>query len=195
MPSENKMTQVTTDADPSKGSVLGSRSNNITKVFSSSPLYAKPLVSVPGYVQRLSFDPAGLKAWFLSNVVNGVVPSSDNYYGYPGGIGMDFSGSPDMKTVEVGGAGLPATPYVPNPSSPGSPEDGTINVDYTTIPASPEFAAQQNARNPNNYGSDLARTGMNVAAPERNPVNVAKKVNLNSFLLEKGNSETKTQSE
>lgn len=44
-----------------------------------------------------------------------------------GSFDLNFSNAPDLETVAVGGEGLPASPYVPNPASPGpgsvSPSD------------------------------------------------------------------------
>lgn len=36
-----------------------------------------------------------------------------------GSFDLNFSNTPDLETVAVGGEGLPASPYVPNPASPG----------------------------------------------------------------------------
>lgn len=36
-----------------------------------------------------------------------------------GTVNLDFSDAPDLRTVQTGGGGLPATPYAPNPASPG----------------------------------------------------------------------------
>lgn len=183
---DNKMTFTTIEPAPTDGKVLGSRKVEVDTLFSSSPINSKSDIKVPGYGNSLKFTADGLKKWFLENVVNGSVPSSDAYYGFPGSFSTDFKDAPDMTTVKTGGGGLPATPFVPNPSSPGSPEDGTINVSYSTIPAADAFAAKQNAKVPNNFGSDLARTGIASNSPERNPVNSSQKTNLNSFILTKG---------
>lgn len=44
-----------------------------------------------------------------------------------GSFDLNFTNAPDLETVAVGGEGLPASPYVPNPASPGpgsvSPSD------------------------------------------------------------------------
>ena len=49
-----------------------------------------------------------------------------------------YSGAPDLNDVETGGGGLPASPYVPNVTSPGP---GSINP--TDMPAPPDGFGQR----------------------------------------------------
>ena len=49
-----------------------------------------------------------------------------------GTFNPNFADAPDLSLVETGNGGLPATPYVPNPTSPG---EGSINpVDQAEAP-------------------------------------------------------------
>ena len=78
---------------------------------------------------------------------------------------MEFSGAPNLNNVETGGQGLPATPFVPNPTSPGEGVVSAANV----APAPKEFvnnqtpsAWPQESEGIVNY-ADLASTAKAVA--------------------------------
>ena len=49
-------------------------------------------------------------------VADGVI--NDGGYMF-GNFDLNYANAPDLNTVTVGGEGLPASPYVPNPASPG----------------------------------------------------------------------------
>jgi hypothetical protein len=49
-------------------------------------------------------------------VTNGIVNDGGHMFG---SVNLNFGLSPDLNTVAVGGEGLPASPYVPNLTSPG----------------------------------------------------------------------------
>lgn len=49
-------------------------------------------------------------------VASGVI--NDGGYMF-GTLDLNYTNAPDLETVETGGEGLPASPYVPNPASPG----------------------------------------------------------------------------
>jgi hypothetical protein len=59
---------------------------------------------------------------FQDQVIDGVVNDGGHTFGE---FSKDYSDSPDLNEVETGGGGLPASPYVPNPTSPGP---GSINA-------------------------------------------------------------------
>lgn len=66
---------------------------------------------------------AGYEAIFVS-------PISDEGHTF-GTVNIDWEDSPDLSTVVTGGGGLPATPYGPNPASPGP------GMNYRNIPVVP----------------------------------------------------------
>jgi hypothetical protein len=55
-------------------------------------------------------------------VTNGIVNDGGHMFG---SFDLNFGSTPDLNTVETGGEGLPASPYVPNPASPGP---GSVNA-------------------------------------------------------------------
>jgi hypothetical protein len=140
---------------------VGARNDTVLKgIFVSSPLYANAEISVGGE-GKIKLTAEELKKWFIEHVVNGAVPGSDGYYGFTENYNRDFSGAgasipngpPDFnKDVKTGGGGLPATPFVPNPASPG--EGNGISADK--VPAAKEFAAKMLNKKPSTPGSGAA---------------------------------------
>ena len=57
-----------------------------------------------------------IRKQFQEEVIDGVVNDGGHTFGE---FSLDYSDSPDLNEVETGGGGLPASPYVPNPTSPG----------------------------------------------------------------------------
>lgn len=186
----------TITADLPSGKPFGSRKDAVLKkLFATSPLYQGPdsdgsLAVVEGYSTRLRLTDDQLKSWFFQNVVDtpatdsGVgVPTSGDYYGVNGGYSMNYegvpgNGPPDMNEVNeksTGGGGLPATAFVPNPASPGADPNGGTNTNFTTIPASPEFAAALNSKTPDTFGS-----GKSSPDTSRNPSVTSAKIGKSS---------------
>jgi len=103
---------------------------NLQAIFGDSPLYTD------------YNEDSTVKELYQSTVLDGSVQ---------GGLGIPnfnpeytANGAPDLEEVETGGGGKPATPYVPNPDSPGP--GSTIAADQAefsgTIPESgPEFGS------------------------------------------------------
>jgi hypothetical protein len=58
---------------------------------------------------------------FQDEVIDGTVNDGGHTFGT---FNKDYSDSPDLAQVKTGGGGLPASPYVPNPVSPG---EGSLN--------------------------------------------------------------------
>ena len=155
-----KMNYNTIVAPPVNGKPLGTRNETSLKgIFSSSPLYSQAESSVDGEGKLKLTDP-DLKTWFLDHVVNGAVPGSDGYYGFSEAYDRDFTGAaasnktegggpPDYSKVKTGAGGLPATSFVPNPSSPG--EGNGVNAE--SKPAATDFANQISAKKPSTPGS------------------------------------------
>jgi hypothetical protein len=91
-----------------------------------SPIYNQAEISVAGEADKLKMTPEGYRAWFFSNVVRGTVQGT-NYglgtYDLEFGENLadnDVNAAPNLSSVASGnGAGEPATPFVPNPASPG----------------------------------------------------------------------------
>lgn len=96
------------------------------------------------------------------NVVNGLGFNSFN---------RDYAsnGAPDFDDVQVGGGGLPATAFVPNPSSPGPGS--------TSASDQPEFEGEIRNTAPE-YGSGLGGT----LSPSNTSVEIERKT-LGSYIL------------
>lgn len=110
-------TQAGTDGAPGQAN-----KTTLTDLFSGSPLVgyenkeAKE-IKVAGISDPIDMSsPESYKAWFIRNVVNGTI--TDSSFGLVE-FDRDYNESPDLATVETGPSGLPATPFVPNPVSPG----------------------------------------------------------------------------
>jgi len=91
---------------PPSESPLGSRNEiNLQAMFGASPIYAGDLTDD----ER--------KSTFQADALDGVVTSGFGLNSF----NRDFSqnDAPNLEDVATGGGGLPATPYVPNPTSPG----------------------------------------------------------------------------
>jgi hypothetical protein len=188
----------TIKADPPSGKYLGSRSESVLQeLFKTSPINGPSLadITVEKYSESLKMTEADLSKWFLNNVVNGTVPDSNNYYGFSQPFNLDFSGAPgagpgatppDYEDVNWGGGqGNPATPWTPNPASPGEGQ----GVDASKIPDSPEFShlyfnktptnpgsgdsANQDSRNPKTSSSNMKTTTLG-ATLGKSPATVAK---------------------
>lgn len=159
-------------ADPPTGKPLGSRNEAVIQgLFKTSPLSAeKPAsITVEKYADKLNMTEKDLEDWYVKNVLNGVVPDSNKYYGFSQPYSLGFSGAPgddltgtppDLKTVKWGGGGLPATPWTPNPASPG--EDNGANANK--IPEVPDFSHLYWNKVPTNPGS-----GDSANEDSRNP--------------------------
>lgn len=89
-----------------------------------------------------------IKEQFQAEVIDGTVNDGGHTFGT---FSRDYSDSPDLAEVKTGGAGLPASPYVPNPTSPG---EGSLNA--TDQPEPPEgFGQNPSATWGSGVGSQL----------------------------------------
>jgi hypothetical protein len=86
-------------------------------------------------------------------VTSGVV--NDGGYAF-GSFDLNFSGVPDLETVPVGGEGLPASPYVPNPASPGPGSTSPYDI--------PEYVGQLPEKG-NEYGFGLGAVSPSETTP------------------------------
>ena len=90
---------------------MGTASTTTVKAsFPASPIYIGEL------------NDAERKAFFQKNVLDGEVNDGGHTFGI---FSRDYSEAPDIASVETGGGGLPGSPWVPNPVSPGP---GSINA-------------------------------------------------------------------
>jgi len=84
-------------------------------------------------------------------------------------VSLEFADAPDLGEVETGGGGLPATPFVPNITSPG---EGNANNPL----AMPEYTGDPIPKN-SGYGSGLGST----ASPSKTSPNIGK-VTVGSYI-------------
>jgi len=110
----------------SQKATLGKRGDdNLRACFPASPLkesdYNPAKVRDIGNASLLGAGGDGEKIAALG-VKDGVL--NDGGYFFPEGFDLRFGNTPDINSVETGGEGLPATPFVPNPTSPGP---GSVN--------------------------------------------------------------------
>ena len=75
-----------------------------------------------------------VRADFQEKVLEGVVNDEGHTFGT---FSRDYADAPDLSEVATGAGGLPASPYVPNPASP-----GPGSVDPSDQPAPPEGFGQ-----------------------------------------------------
>jgi hypothetical protein len=124
----------------------GSRNGiNLRASFSASPIYAGDVNDDERkeVFQELALD---------GTVVGGLGLNSFN---------RDFSNAPDLSDVETGGGGKPASPYVPNLSSPGP---GSV------FPADqPEYTGELPDGSAPEFGSGLGGT----VSPSKTSENIA----------------------
>jgi len=138
-------------------------------IFKGSPLpgYSPVKIPVAGDAEIDMSDPAAYKKWFLENVVRGQI--NDEAYGL-GTFSYDYSNSPNLNDVVTGDRGAPATPFVPNPVSPG--EGSARPQDQAQAPD--EFVKQQTP-SAHFEGASVSEAGDGTKAnPARNPVETAK---------------------
>jgi len=146
---EQRQTIVQPAAPPNKA--LGARKeSNLQSMFPNSPVYNGAMSDEE---RKKSYQ-----ALSLDGNINDTVDSAGK--SVPGGQGhginshdRDFSEAPDLLDVETGGGGLPASPYMPNLTSPGP---GSISAadqpEYNgTIP---------DGEGKINFGSGLGGTAM-----------------------------------
>jgi len=159
-----------------EGAMGKANATALTSIFKGSPLpgYSPTNIKVGGEKDDIdTSDAAAYRKWFMSNVVKGKI--SDEAYGL-GQFHLDYNDEatnlPDMNGVKTGAAGLPATPFVPNPVSPG---EGSVNP--STMAAAPEgFVNKQTPSAPFSGASVSLPSDGTKAEPARNPTNTAKQI-------------------
>ena len=109
--------QLIVEAIAPSNKAFGSRNDtNMKSIFSESPIYKGEITDLERTTsyQSLALD---------GNVTDTVNVAGVNIVGAPG-LGFnshnrDYVDAPDLSEVETGGGGLPASPYMPNVTSPG----------------------------------------------------------------------------
>lgn len=102
-------TQQTVDYLTTNRSMGNSDTTTLKSAFPASPIHAGEITV------------ESLKQQFQDEVIDGTVNDAGHTFGT---FNRDYAEAPDLSEVETGGGGLPASPYVPNPVSPGP---GSIN--------------------------------------------------------------------
>lgn len=74
----------------------------------------------PIHMGEMTVD--SVRKQFQEQVIDGTVNDGGHTFGQ---FSLDYTDAPDLAEVETGAGGLPATPYVPNPTSPGP---GSLNA-------------------------------------------------------------------
>lgn len=135
-------------AAPANKPMGARRESNLQSMFPGSPIFAGKMSDEERKksYQSLSLD---------GNVNDAVDVAGSTVAGGPGnGVNSyspDFSDAPDLSQVETGGAGKPASPFMPNLTSPGP---GSINA-----ADQPEFnGTLPDGVNRSNFGSGLGGT-------------------------------------
>ena len=139
--STNKQTLVeySTVINKPKGS---SNSANLRSMFPGSPINKGEISDA----ERLEFYQSLLD---LSNIDSDSLHAAGGYYGLPN-HSMNFveNGMPVIADVQTGGGGLPATPYSPNPASPGPGSTSALDQ--------PEFTGDtKDPASVSNFGTGL----------------------------------------
>jgi len=115
MPSHRQMTVDPPITDRGMGN---SATNDLKTMFSTSPLY----------LGEVSSD--SIREQYQGDVLDREINDGGHTFGT---FDPNYSGAPDMSKVKTGGGGDPASPFVPNPSSPG---EGSVSP--TDQPEAPD---------------------------------------------------------
>lgn len=120
----------TTVAATNSSRDMGARDDATLKAsFPASPIHSGEMT------------PESIAKQFQESVIDGVVNDGGHTFGE---FDLGYTDSPDLNEVETGEGGLPATPYLPNPVSPGP---GSLNpADQAKAPDG--FGDKE----PNSYG-------------------------------------------
>ena len=113
-----KAVQGTTDSPVTERSLGKVATNTIKSIFQFSPMYLGEM------------NPTDVKEHYQDLVMDAVINDGGHTFGT---FDTSYTDAPNLEDVETGGGGLPASPYVPNPSSPGA---GSIN--HTDQPPAPD---------------------------------------------------------
>lgn len=101
---------------PGEGGLGKRNDTNLKASFSKSPLFGDYNEDAVLNIGVSSLNGAGGKGDKATGVKDGIVNDSGHTFGT---LDLNYTSSPSMNNVETGGGGLPASPYIPNPTSPG----------------------------------------------------------------------------
>ncbi len=134
MPSHKQGTVKPPISDRAMGTAA---SADIASQYATSPIHSGELT------------PDAIREQYQSKVLDGTINDGGHTFGT---FDPNYAEAPDLEDVETGGAGLPASPYVPNPSSPG---EGSVSP--TDQPAAPDgFGTTPSATPFEGVGSQLS---------------------------------------
>jgi len=131
---------------------------NSKKVFPASPIHTNDITDV----ER--------RKYFEENVINGIIIGGNGLNTFD----LDYSGAPDLATVETGGAGLPSTPYTPNITSPGP---GSLNASDQPV-YDGNLIGNSDLSTPE-FGSGLGGT----VSPSKTSKDIARQSVLSDYIL------------
>ena len=151
---EQKQIMVQAVAAPNKAK--GARKDaNLQSIYSASPIYTGELSDEE---RRKLYDEEALQG----TVVGGLGINSFN---------REYLDAPDVSQVETGGGGLPASPYIPNLTSPGP---GSVSATDQPV-FSGELPSQENNVE---FGSGLGGT----ASPAETSKSIAQQTILEAYI-------------
>lgn len=141
--SQGSVDPVKTDRDLGK-----SGTNDLKSMFATSPVHG--------------MTPESIRLQYQNEVLDGEIDDKGHTFS---SFNTDYSNAPKMEDVETGGEGKPASPYVPNPSSPG---EGSVDPSsqpsapdgFGTTPSGTPFAGVGSQLDPN--ASSAAISGQKV---------------------------------
>ena len=96
--------QTTVDAPITERGMGASASNNLKSMYATSPMH------------KGDMTPESVQDQYQEEVLDGETNDSGHTFGL---FDPNYVDSPNMGDVKTGGGGDPASPFVPNPSSPG----------------------------------------------------------------------------
>jgi hypothetical protein len=114
-------TQNTVDAPVTERGLGKTATNDLKAIYAQSPIYT-------------DMTPDSIRLQFQDDVLDSVINDDGHTFGT---FDTSYTDAPDLSEVEIGGGGLPASPHVPNPSSPG---EGSVNA--TDQPEAPDGYGQ-----------------------------------------------------
>lgn len=114
-----------------------SGSNTLASSYASSPIHSGDMT------------PDSIREQYQTAVLDGTINDGGHTFGTQN---LNYEDAPNMDDVETGGGGLPASPYVPNPVSPG--EGSTDPSDQSEAPEG--FGDTPSATPFNGVGSQLS---------------------------------------
>jgi len=134
----------------------GARNNtNLQAAFPHSPIFKEELTDLE---RKKAFEELVLSG----KVINGNGLNS---------FSRDFEGAPNLEEVETGGAGLPASPYVPNLASPGP---GSFNA-----ADQPVYAGELPEKE---YRNQFGTGKGGLVSPSETSVNISKQGTLKTYI-------------